>query len=289
MSDWKQIGVVGCGLMGAGIAEVCARAGFQVVVREAEQAFLDKGIARVKSSLQAAVEKQKMTADERDQAWGRIRGTLALGQLRDCDLVIEAITEDPDAKKTLWKELDALVKPGAVFASNTSSISITEMAAVTHRADRFVGLHFFNPVPVMKLLEIVRGYKTSEETVAEARAFGERLGKATILAKDTPGFVVNGLLVPFILHALRMIESGICTKEDLDTGMKLGCNHPMGPIMLLDYVGLDTTLFIADVMFDEFKTPMYAAPPLLRRMVAAGHMGRKSGRGFYDWSSGQPR
>lgn len=289
MTDWKKVGVVGCGLMGAGIVEVAARAGFDVVVREAEQPFLERGLARVKTSLYTAAEKGKLAPEERDAAWGRIRGTLSLGDLRDCDIVIEAITEDSALKRALFAELDAIAKPEAIFASNTSSISITEMAAATKRPERFLGLHFFNPVPVMKLLEIVRGYRTSEETIARARAFGERLGKATILAKDTPGFIVNLLLVPYLLGAIRAFEAGLATKEDIDTGMKLGCNHPMGPLTLLDYVGLDTTLFIADVMFAEFKSHEYAAPPLLRRMVAAGHTGRKSGRGFYDWTSGQPK
>jgi 3-hydroxybutyryl-CoA dehydrogenase len=289
MAQWKQIGVVGCGLMGAGIVEVAARAGLAVVVREAEQAFLEKGLGRVKASLYTAAEKQKITPDERDAAWGRIRGTVALDDLRECDVVIEAITEDPKAKRELFAALDGIVKPGAMLASNTSSISITEMAAATRRPERFIGLHFFNPVPVMKLLEIVRGYRTSDETVAEARALGERLGKVTILAKDTPGFIVNLLLVPYLLGAIRAFEAGLATKEDIDAGMKLGCGHPMGPLTLLDYVGLDTTLFIADVMFAEFKSAEYAAPPILRRMVAAGHTGRKSGKGFYDWTSGQPR
>jgi 3-hydroxybutyryl-CoA dehydrogenase len=243
----------------------------------------------VKTSLLTAAEKGKLTPEDRDRAWAKVRGTVELADLAGCDIAIEAITEDPKAKRELFAALDGIVKAGAIFASNTSSISITEMAAATKRPERFIGLHFFNPVPVMKLLEIVRGLRTSEETIAEARAFGERLGKATILAKDTPGFIVNLLLVPYLLGAIRAYEAGLATKEDIDTGMRLGCNHPMGPLTLLDYVGLDTTLFIADVMFAEFKSSEYAAPPLLRRMVAAGMNGRKSGRGFYDWSSGQPK
>jgi 3-hydroxybutyryl-CoA dehydrogenase len=275
--------------MGAGIVEVAARAGFDVVVREAGAMFLEKGLSRVKTSLFTAAEKGKISAEDRDRAWSRIRGTLDLADLADCDIAIEAITEDPKAKRELFAALDKVLKPGAILASNTSSISITEMAAATSRPERFLGLHFFNPVPVMKLLEIVRGLRTSDETIAAARAFGERLGKTTIIAKDSPGFIVNLLLVPYLLGAVRALEGGLATKEDIDAGMKLGCNHPMGPLTLLDYVGLDTTLFIADVMFAEFKSPEYAAPPLLRRMVAAGFHGRKAGRGFYDWSSGQPR
>ncbi len=288
-AQWKRVGVIGCGLMGSGIVEVAARAGFDVVVREAEPALLEKGLARVKTSLFTAAEKGKIAPEERDAAWARVRGTVDLGDLCDCDIAIEAITEDPRAKRELFAALDRVVKPGAILASNTSSISITEMAAVTSRPERFLGLHFFNPVPVMKLLEIVRGLRTSDETVAEARAFGERLGKVTILAKDTPGFIVNLLLVPYLLGAIRAYEAGLATKEDIDTGMRLGCNHPMGPLTLLDYVGLDTTLSIADVLFAEFKSPEYAAPPLLRRMVAAGMTGRKSGRGFYDWTGGHPK
>lgn len=287
--EWTKVGVVGCGLMGAGIVEVAARAGFDVVVREAGAMFLEKGLSRVKTSLFTAAEKGKISAEDRDRAWSRIRGTLDLADLADCDIAIEAITEDPKAKRELFAALDKVLKPGAILASNTSSISITEMAAATSRPERFLGLHFFNPVPVMKLLEIVRGLRTSDETIAAARAFGERLGKTTIIAKDSPGFIVNLLLVPYLLGAVRALEGGLATKEDIDAGMKLGCNHPMGPLTLLDYVGLDTTLFIADVMFAEFKSPEYAAPPLLRRMVAAGFHGRKAGRGFYDWSSGQPR
>ncbi len=289
MADWKQAGVVGCGLMGAGIVEVCARAGMAVVVREADEKFLAKGLERVKKSLWTAAEKQKITAEERDAAWAKVRGTTDLAEMKDCDIVIEAITEDPKAKRELFAALDQIVKPEAVFASNTSSISITEIFAATRRPEKSLGLHFFNPVPVMKLLEIVRGYRTSDETLALARAFAERLGKVTITAKDTPGFIVNLLLVPYILGAIRAFEAGLATKEDIDNGMKLGCGHPMGPLQLLDFVGLDTTLFIADVMFAEFKLHEYAAPPILRRMVSAGHTGRKSGRGFYDWSSGQPR
>jgi len=289
MAEWKKVGVVGCGLMGSGIVEVAARSGFDVVVREATRELLDKGLGKVKKSMDTGVEKGKLKPEERDAASRRIRGTLDLGDFRDCDVVIEAITEDPKAKREVHAALDAIVKPEAVFASNTSSISITEMATATKRPERFIGLHFFNPVPVMKLLEIVRGLRTSDETVALSKAFGEKLGKVSILAKDTPGFIVNRLLVPYLLSAIRAYEQGLGTKEDIDRGMTLGCAHPMGPLTLSDFVGLDTALFIADVMFDEYRTPEYAAPPLLRRMVAAGFTGRKSGRGFYDWSSGQPK
>jgi len=285
----RKVGVVGCGLMGAGIAETAARAGFETVVAEVTDEILERGMARLRGSMQAAVEKKKLEAADMQAALGRLRGTTRREDFADCDIVIEAIVENMPAKREVFGALDRIVKPGALLASNTSSLSITGMAAATTRPERVLGLHFFNPVPVMKLLEIVRGLRTSDEAIAEARAFGERLGKQTILAKDTPGFIVNLLLVPYLLGAIRAYEKGLGSKEDIDTGAKLGLGHPMGPLTLLDYVGLDTTLYIADVMFEEFKGAEYAAPPLLRRLVAAGLNGRKSGRGFYDWSSGQPR
>jgi 3-hydroxybutyryl-CoA dehydrogenase len=281
----QTVGVVGCGLMGAGIAQVAATAGFDVVVREVDDALLKKGLGALHASLANAVEKGKLDAGARDQALRRLRGTTALAELASCDVMIEAIVENLEAKRTLFRELDRVVKPGALLCSNTSSLSVTEMAAATSRPERFVGLHFFNPVPLMPLVEIVRGLRTSEPAVAEARAFAAALGKKAILAPDAPGFIVNRLLIPYLLEAIRAFEAGLATREDLDEGMRLGCGHPMGPLTLLDFVGLDTTLWIAEIMFREFGDPRFAAPPLLRRMVAAGHLGKKSGRGFYEYGT----
>jgi 3-hydroxybutyryl-CoA dehydrogenase len=283
MVEIKRVGVFGCGLMGSGIVEVAAKCGYDVLVTEVSEEFLAGGMERIRRSLSKAVKRQKMTEEEREAVQGRIRETLNHGDFADRDLVIEAITENMEAKKTLFEKLDGIVKAEAIFASNTSSLSVTEMAAVTGRPGQFLGLHFFNPVPVMRLLEIVRAYQTTEETYQAARGFGESLGKTVITAKDTPGFIVNLLLIPYLLDAVRAVERGVATMEDIDTGMKLGCGHPMGPLTLLDFVGLDTTYFIAEAMFREFKDPRYAAPPLLKRMVAAGHLGRKSGKGFYGY------
>jgi 3-hydroxybutyryl-CoA dehydrogenase len=280
---FSRIGVVGCGLMGSGIAEVVARAGYPVVVREVSEDLLRRGFERIDRSMARAVERGKISAGERDAARARIRGTTDLAELAACDLVIEAIIEQMEAKKQLFRELDQICPPETVFASNTSSLSITEMASVTRRPERFLGLHFFNPVPVMKPVEMVRGLLTSEETLAEARAFCETLGKTVVACKDYPGFIVNLLLVPFLLDAVRALELGLATKEDIDTAVRLGLNHPMGPLTLLDFVGIDTTYYIAEAMYQEFKDPRYAAPPLLRKMVLAGHHGRKTGRGFYEY------
>ncbi|HEM47272.1 MAG TPA: 3-hydroxybutyryl-CoA dehydrogenase [Alphaproteobacteria bacterium] len=279
----KTIGVVGCGLMGSGIAEVCARAGYDVVVREADQAFLDAGLSRVRRSLEKAVQRAKLEQAQADEALGRIQGTVALSDMAECDLVVEAVTENMVLKKQIFSELDKILAPEAILSSNTSSLSITEMASATERGDRVLGIHFFNPVPVMPLIEFVRTILTSDETMHTAREFGESLGKTMVTAKDTPGFIVNRLLIPYLLDAVRVYENGLATKEDIDTAIKLGLNHPMGPLTLLDFVGLDTCLFIADAMYDEYKDARYAAPPLLRRMVLAGQMGRKSGKGFYDY------
>lgn len=280
---FTRVGVVGCGLMGSGIAEVCARAGFPVVVREVSEELLERGLARIDRSMGQAVERAKLSAADRDAARARIRGTTALGDLRGCDIVLEAIIENMDEKKALYRELDGLCPPETVFASNTSSLSITEMASVTRRAERFLGLHFFNPVPVMKPVEMVRGLRTSEETLTAARAFCERLGKTVVACKDYPGFIVNLLLVPYLLDAIRALELGVASKEDIDQAVQLGLNHPMGPLTLLDFVGIDTTYYIAEAMFQEFKDPRYAAPPLMRKMVLAGLHGRKTGRGFYEY------
>ena len=281
----KKVGVLGCGLMGAGIAQVSAQAGFTTVVKEVEQQFLDKGMARIEGILGKDVAKGKLSADDRDATLSRLRGTTLFADLADCDLIIEAIVENMDAKREVFSALDALCPEHTIFASNTSSLTIVEMAAVTKRPDRFAGLHFFNPVPVMKLVEIVRAITTSDATVATLREFSAAVGKTAIEARDTTGFIVNRLLVPYLLDAVRVLESGVATREDIDEGMKLGCGHPMGPLALLDFVGIDTTYFIANIMFDEFREPRFAPPPLLRRMMLAGHLGRKSGRGFYEYSA----
>jgi 3-hydroxybutyryl-CoA dehydrogenase len=280
----KTVGVVGCGLMGSGIVETCARAGYDVIVREPTDELLKKGLSRLKTSLGRGVEKGKISQTDADAAWSRIRGTTSLSDFTPCDLTIEAAVENMALKREIFAALDSICPPHAILASNTSSLCVMEMASVTKRADKVLGMHFFNPVPVMKLLEFVRTIATSDDTMAAARAFGATLGKTMITAKDTPGFIVNVLLVPFLLDAVRLLENGVASKEDIDAGMQLGCNHPMGPLTLADFVGLDTALFIADAMYDEFKDARYAAPPLLRRMVLAGWLGRKSGRGFYSYT-----
>jgi 3-hydroxybutyryl-CoA dehydrogenase len=282
--DIKTVGVVGAGLMGSGIVEQAAKCGYSVVMREVDDRVLEGGWKRVRGSMSRAVERGKLTAEDRDQTESRITGTTDLETLAPCDLVIEAIVENLDTKKDLFRQLNRITRPEVILASNTSSVSITSLASVTDRPDRVAGAHFFNPVPVMTLLELVKGLLTRDETIETLRQFGQSLGKKVILAKDTPGFIVNYLLVPYLLDAVRMVDNGVATKEDIDTGIHLGLNHPMGPLTLLDFVGIDTTLFIADVMYDEFKDPKYAAPPLLRKMVEAGLHGRKSGRGFYDYS-----
>jgi 3-hydroxybutyryl-CoA dehydrogenase len=279
-----NVGVVGCGLMGSGIAQVSAQKGYPTLVREIHEDALRKGMDRIRGFLGEGVRRGKVSQAEMDKALGNLRGTTSLGDLKDCDLVIEAVIENLDEKRKVWAELDRICKPTAIFASNTSSISITSQAAATRRHDRFLGLHFMNPVPIMKLLEIVRPEITSEETYQAARAFGESLGKTVVTAKDTPGFIVNLLLVPYLCEAVRAVEHQLATKEDVDQAMKLGCGMPMGPIELLDFVGLDTTLYIMDVLFDQFHDPRYAAPTLLRRMVAAGRVGKKAGRGFYEYA-----
>jgi 3-hydroxybutyryl-CoA dehydrogenase len=279
----NRVGIVGCGLMGSGIAEVCARTGYEVVVREVNDRFLQGGLSRIHTSLAKAVRRGKATQEQADQTMSRIQGTLTLADFAGCDLVIEAAVENMSVKKQIFSELDEILPSHAVLASNTSSLCITEMASTTNRGDRVLGIHFFNPVPVMPLIEFVRTILTSDETMESARQFGASLGKTMVTAKDTPGFIVNRLLIPYLLDAVRVYDDGLATKEDIDTAIKLGLNHPMGPLALLDFVGLDTTLFIADAMFEEYKDARYAAPPLLRRMVLAGHLGRKSGKGFYDY------
>lgn len=281
----KTVGVVGAGLMGSGIVEQTAKCGYDVIVREVDEQTLERGRTRIRSSMARAVERGKMSEIDRDAAHALIRGTTNLGDMRDCDLVVEAVIENLELKRDVFRELDRITRPETILTSNTSSVSITALAAVTGRPDRVAGLHFFNPVPVMALVEIVRALETSDDTIETLRRFGQSLKKEVVIARDTPGFIVNYLLVPYLLDAVRAVESGTASKEDVDTAVRLGLNHPMGPITLLDYVGLDTTLYIADVMYEEFREQKYAAPPLLRKMVAAGRMGRKSGRGFYDYSA----
>jgi 3-hydroxybutyryl-CoA dehydrogenase len=280
-----RVGVVGFGLMGSGIAQVCAQAGCDVVVREVEQRFLEGGFKRVESSLGKFVERQKMSEAEAAAARGRLRGTTSLRELGDRELVIEAIIENIDQKKKLFAELDTICPAETIFASNTSSLTIVEMAAATKRADRFAGLHFFNPVPIMKLVEIVRAVTTSDETVATLRGFVDRLGKTGVVCKDTPGFVVNRLLVPYMLAAIRALEQGVASADEIDQAMMLGAGYPMGPFTLLDYVGLDTTYYVANILFDEFKDPNMAPPTLLKRLVLAGHYGKKTGQGFYRYDA----
>lgn len=288
MADIERVGVVGCGLMGRGIVEVSAVNGYPVVVREIDDEILQQGLSAIEKSLDRAVSREKRTAEERDEALEHISGTVDLAPFGDCDLVIEAIVEDVEAKKDLWSKLEEICPAETIFASNTSSIPIAEMASVTERPDRFLGLHFFNPVPVMGLVEIVRSGATSEETMEAAYAFAESVNKRPIEARDTCGFIVNRLLVPYLLDAVRAYENGVGSIEDIDRGMELGCSHPMGPFTLADFVGVDTLLHIADIMAEEFKEPRYAAPQLLRRMVQAGHHGRKSGKGFYDYTGDEP-
>lgn len=280
---FQTVGVIGCGLMGSGIAEVCARAGYQVIVREVTDDLLRRGLERVDQSMERGVARAKLTDADRKAARARIRGTVRLADLSGCEIVLEAIIEKMDDKKRLFADLDGLCPPKTIFASNTSSLSITEMASATKRADRFLGLHFFNPVPVMQPVEMIRGLGTAEDTLAQARAFCEGLGKTVVACKDYPGFIVNLLLVPYLLDAVRALELGVASKEDIDVAVRLGLNHPMGPLTLLDFVGIDTTYYIAEAMFAEFKDARYAAPPLLRKMVLAGYHGRKTGKGFYEY------
>jgi 3-hydroxybutyryl-CoA dehydrogenase len=283
----QKVGVVGCGLMGSGIAQVCAQAGFLTVVREVSPEIVDKGLKNIEKNLARLVEKNTITDAQKNEVRGRLKGTTAFDDLKDCDLLIEAIIEQLPAKRELFSTLDALCPPSTIFASNTSSLTITEIAAATKRPQRFVGLHFFNPVPVMKLVEVVRTIATDPAVYEEAVAFGAKLGKTPVRAHDSTGFIVNRLLVPYLLDAIRALEEGVGSIEDIDNSMKLGCGYPMGPLTLLDFVGLDTTYYIAQIMFDEFRERRFASPPLLKRMVLAGWNGRKAGRGFYDYSDPQ--
>ncbi|MEO6212696.1 MAG: 3-hydroxybutyryl-CoA dehydrogenase [Vicinamibacterales bacterium] len=279
----KTVGVLGCGLMGSGIAQVCASAGYTTIVREVEQGFLDKGLGRVNKFLTDGVEKGKVTPEARENTLAHLSGTTAFDDLKDCDLIIEAIIENVEEKRKTFAALDAIVGEGTIYCSNTSSLCIQELASNTKRPDRFAGLHFFNPVPLMKLVEVIRALTTSDDTYQTVFAFAQSLGKEPITAPDKPGFIVNRLLVPYLLDAIRSFDQGLGTVEDIDKGMKLGTGYPMGPFTLLDFVGLDTTYYIANIMFEEYREPAYAPPPLLKRMVLAGRLGRKSGHGFYQY------
>ena len=282
-----KVGVVGCGLMGSGIAQVAAQSGFPTVVREVSPEIVDKGLKNIEKNLARLVEKGTINEAQRNEVRGRLKGTTSLDDLKDCDVIVEAIIEQLPAKRQLFSSLDALCPASTIFASNTSSLTITEIATATKRPQRFVGLHFFNPVPVMKLVEVVKTIATDPAVYEEMVAFGAKLGKTPVRAHDSTGFIVNRLLVPYLLDAIRALEEGVGSIEDIDNSMKLGCGHPMGPLTLLDFVGLDTTYYIANIMFDEFRERRFAAPPLLKRMVLAGWNGRKAGRGFYDYSEPQ--
>jgi 3-hydroxybutyryl-CoA dehydrogenase len=279
----KTVGVIGCGLMGAGIAQVAAQAGFSTTVVEASQPLLDKGLGGIRKSLDALVAKARMDAAVKDATLGRLEGALGLEALGECDLVIEAITENQAAKNETFARLDTICPPHTLLATNTSSCNITAMAAATRRPGQVLGLHFFNPVPLMKLVEVVQTILTDDGSVRAAYEWVQAIGKVPVKAKDSTAFIVNRLLVPYLLDAIRVYEGGLASLEDIDQAMKLGCGYPMGPFTLLDLVGLDTTMFVAEVMFEEFREPRYAPPPLLKRMVMAGRLGRKSGKGFYDY------
>ena len=276
----RKVGVVGCGLMGSGIAQVSAAAGFETVVREVSAELVEKGIKSIEKNLNRLAEKGTITDGVKGEIRGRLKGTTSIEDLKNCDVIVEAIIEQLPAKRELFGALDTICPPATIFASNTSSLTITEIATATKRPQRFVGLHFFNPVPVMKLVEVVRTITTDPAVYEEMVAFGAKLGKTAVRANDSTGFIVNRLLVPYLLDAIRALEEGVGSIEDIDNSMKLGCGHPMGPLTLLDFVGLDTTYYISQIMFDEFKERRFAAPPLLKRMVLAGWNGRKAGRGF---------
>jgi 3-hydroxybutyryl-CoA dehydrogenase len=281
--ELKKVGVLGCGLMGSGIAQVCGTAGFDTIVLELEQKYLEKGFAGIRKSLDKLAGKGAL-AEPADTIFSRLKGTTRMEDLSSCDIVVEAIIENLAEKRKIFASLDHVAKPAAIFASNTSSISITEIMTATKRPERFVGLHFFNPVPLMKLVEVARAIATADDVYETVCEFGKKLGKVTVRTSDKPGFIVNRLLVPYLVDAVRAFEEGAGSIADIDVSMKLGCGYPMGPFTLLDYVGLDTTYYITNVMFDEFKEKRFASPPLLKRMVMAGWYGKKNGKGFYDWS-----
>ncbi len=284
----KKVGVLGCGLMGSGIAQVCATAGFDVTVLEVDQKFLDRGFDGIKKSLtkfsERPPEKGGITAQQKDEILARLKGTTNKNEMAHCDIIIEAVTENVAEKMKMYSEIDAIAKKHAIFASNTSSISITELMTATKRPERFIGMHFFNPVPLMKLVEVVRTVATADDVYETAYEFAKKLGKVPVRTSDKTGFIVNRLLVPYLLDAIRAYEEGVGSIEDIDNAMKLGCGYPMGPFTLLDFVGLDTTYYITHVMYDEFKERRFASPPLLKRLVMAGWYGKKTGKGFYDYS-----
>jgi 3-hydroxybutyryl-CoA dehydrogenase len=280
----KKIGVVGCGLMGRGIAEVSAKSGYEVVASEINKELLDKGMAAINQSLSKAVEKGKISEADKAAALGKIKGTIDMGDFKDCDLVVEAAIENMDLKKKIFVDLDKICKPDAILSTNTSCLSVMNVAAVTKRPDKVLGCHFFNPVPVMKLLELVRTITSSKATMDAAMDWGKSLGKTVIIAPDRPGFIVNRAYMPYVVESIEMLENGVASKEDIDTGMQLGLNYPMGPFTLADLAGLDTILFVLDAMYAETRSPKFVAPVLLRKMVTAGHLGRKSGKGFYDYN-----
>ncbi len=285
--DIKKVGVVGCGLMGSGIAEICARAGYAVVVSEKDETLLKKGLSSIKSSLSRLVGRGRMEEADKEAALGRIAGTTSLEDFEECQLVIEAVLEDMEEKKKVFAILDRVCQGDSILATNTSCLSVTEMAEVTRHPDRVLGIHFFNPVPAMRLIELVKTVLCSEETLQTAREFGQSLGKSVVVSPDTPGFIVNRLLIPYELDAIRLLESGAVTREDIDQAVVLGLNHPMGPLALADLIGLDILYSSANAQYEEFKDPRYAAPPLLRKMVLDGWIGRKAGKGFYDYPKGK--
>ena len=280
----KKVGVVGCGSMGAGIAQLCAQSGFQVVVSEINDEFLKRGMGFIDKVLSRSVEKGKLAQADKDAVMGRIKGTTSTKDFADCDLVIEAAIENLDLKKKIFAELDGICPKEAILATNTSCLSIIDMAMVTKRVDKVVGLHFFNPAPVMKLLEIVKTIATSDETMTASQKFGEKLGKTTVVAQDAPGFIVNRLWIPFLLHSIRLYEDGVASREDIDNAIQLGLNYPMGPLTLSDMVGIDVVKFVSDALYEQLKDPRYITPTLVDKMVAAGWLGRKTGKGFYDYS-----
>jgi len=279
----KRVGIVGCGLMGAGIVQVCAQSGYQVVVSEINDTLLNKGLASINAILTKSVEKGKLSQQDKDATLSRIKGTTNTKDFANCDLMIEAVIENMDLKKKIFAELDKICPKQAILSTNTSCLSIIDMAMATSKPDKVLGIHFFNPAPVMKLMEIVRTVATSDETFETGKNFGKSLGKSVVAAKDAPGFIVNRLMTPFILNAIRMLETGVATREDIDTAVNLGLNHPMGPLALADLIGLDTVFFIASSIYEEFKDPQYAPPTLMKKMLAAGWLGRKTGKGFYEY------
>ncbi len=280
----KKVGVVGCGLMGSGITRVCAQSGYQVVVSEINDELLNKGVAAINSALSKSVDKGKLSQQDKDAIFSRLKGTTNTKDFYDCDLVIEAAIENIDLKKKIFAEIDKICPKHAILATNTSCLSIIDMAMATTRPEKVLGLHFFNPVPVMQLIEIVETIATSDDTLEIGKTFGKSLGKTVVTTRDAPGFIVNRLVMPFLLNAIRMLEAGVATREDIDTAINLGLNHPMGPLALSDLIGLDTIFFIVNAMYEELKDPQYAPPPLMKKMIAAGWLGRKTGKGFYEYN-----